>query len=131
MDKSLEIWDFTKSDFIIQTPQKIGHIPWFFQFIQSEHPLNTLFRGKTIWIINLNCINTNFEHVCNIDSQIKDHINRPYSHPFVLGHYYLYWKGFFTGLRSSKSKILSFRPIFHYFFLYILRKFWIFFLFDF
>jgi len=32
---------------------------------------------------NPNCINTNSEHVCNIDSYFKDNINLHNSHPCV------------------------------------------------
>jgi len=42
--------------------------------------------GKQFGLYNPNCIITNYEHVCNMDNQIKDHINLLNSHPYVLGH---------------------------------------------
>ena len=45
------------------------------------------FQGK---IYNPNYISTNHKHVCNMDSHFRDSINLPNSHPYGLGHYYLF-----------------------------------------
>jgi len=61
------------SDYIIRTPPK--------------HPFS---REKQFGLYNPNCISTNFKHVCNMDSHFMNNTNLPNSHPFVLGHYYLF-----------------------------------------
>jgi len=124
---------FINSDFIIRTPQKIGCVLWFFRIIKSEHPLNTLFLGeKQFGLYNPNCISTNYEHVCNMDNQFKDHINLHNFHPSILGHCYLFpvknsifWLFDQIALKLSHKiinlKIPPFRPILKFF---ILRKIW-------
>ena len=48
------------------------------------HRLDPFFHGADVVRITYpNCISTNYEHVCNMDSHFKDNINLPNSHPFV------------------------------------------------
>ena len=56
----------------------------FFRIIESEHPLNTHFKGKNSsdYIIKLYQIMNNI----NMDSHFKDNINLPNSYLSVLGH---------------------------------------------
>jgi len=48
-----------------------------------KHPF---WREKKFGLYNPNCINTNFKHVCSMNSHFKDNINLPNSHPSVLCH---------------------------------------------
>jgi len=61
------------SDYIIQTPHK--------------HHFS---RKKQFGLYNRNCISTNYKHVCNMNSHLRDNINLLTSHPSVLGHWYLF-----------------------------------------
>ena len=61
------------SDYIIRTPHK--------------HPFS---REKQFGLYNLNCISTNYEHVCNMDSHFMNNINLRNFHPSVLGHCWLF-----------------------------------------
>jgi len=56
-------------------------------YYENHKPIQSLIQGKKqIGLYNTNCINTNYEHVCNINSHFKDNINLLNSHPSVLSH---------------------------------------------
>ena len=61
---------------------------------------------------NPDSANTNFEHVCNMDSHFKDNINLPSIHPCVFMIKTPLEETYY-GTPFSKSKIPSFIPLFH------------------
>jgi hypothetical protein len=60
---------------------------------------------------NSDSTNTNYEHVCNMDSHFKNNINLPSFHPCVF-MINTPLEGTSYGTPPSKSKIPSFRPFF-------------------
>jgi len=78
---------FSPIRFIIRKPKKIGRVPSFFSNYRIRPPSQHHFsREKQFEMYNSNHISTNFESVCNMDNQFKNHINLPNSHPSVLDH---------------------------------------------
>lgn len=43
-------------------------------------------KKKKLELYNLECINISYEHICNVDSQLKDHNNLLNPKPSVLDH---------------------------------------------
>ena len=54
---------------------------------------------------NPNNINTNFEHICNMNSHFKDNINLPNSHPCVFMILFDMHKPFLLLFLKAKFKI--------------------------
>ena len=82
-------------DYIIRTPHK--H-PFFIVLMQSG-------------LRNPDSTNTNYEHVCNMDSHFKDNINLPSFRPCAFMIKTPLERTSY-GTPPSKSKIPSFRPFF-------------------
>jgi len=62
----------------------------FSNYIIRTPPKHHFSKEKQFELYNPNCISTNSKHVCNMDSHFMNNINIHNSHPYVLGHSYLF-----------------------------------------